>query len=99
MSSFNTSSVAADAISYGTNIFYQFWSYLLVCLATVGHSLSIYVFTRPALHSDPCVRYFLVSTISGILVVYLNAPLLICILQNSFIHSILGKVFHMIVKD
>ncbi|UJR18180.1 hypothetical protein I4U23_005080 [Adineta vaga] len=72
MSSLNTS---IAAINYSNSVFYQFWSYLLFCLGIVGHSLNFYVFTRPTLRSNPCVRYFLASTISGLLVTLINVLL------------------------
>ena len=75
MSSSNTSTVETDAIVNASRIFYQSWSYLLICLGTIGHSLSVYVFTRPTLRSNPCVRYFFAATISGLVVTWINLPL------------------------
>jgi hypothetical protein len=75
MSLSNASLAEINALNYANIIFYQFWSYLLVCLGTVGHSLNIYVFTRPKLRSNPCARYFLAAAISGIFVTIVNVML------------------------
>ena len=72
MSSSNATLAEINALNYGNIIFYQFWSYLLIGLGTIGHSLNIYVFTRPILRSNPCTRYLLAATISGIIVIYFN---------------------------
>lgn len=69
------SNAVGDAIINSSRIFYQFWSYLMICLGIIGHSLSVYVFTRPTLRSNPCVRYFLAATISGFFVTLVNVPL------------------------
>lgn len=75
MSSSNTTTMDTDAIKRTTVMFAQIWSYLLIFLGTIGHSLNIYVFTRPALRSNPCIVYFFASTISGISVTFINIPL------------------------
>ncbi|CAF1065049.1 unnamed protein product [Adineta steineri] len=75
MSLSNASLAEINALHYGNIIFYQFWSYLLVCLGTVGHSLNIYVFTRPILRSNPCTRYFLATAIAGSFVTTFNVLL------------------------
>ena len=67
--------VDVNSIRSGSLIFAQFWSYLLICLGTFGHLLNIYVFTRRKLRSNPCVRYFLASTLSGLFVTYINIAL------------------------
>ncbi len=83
MSSSNTSSSDVDAIKYTNSMFSQIWSLLLICLGTIGHSLNIYVFTRPRLRSTPCVRYFLASTLTGFGVTYVNVLLrLLQVLYN-----------------
>ncbi|CAF4373274.1 unnamed protein product, partial [Adineta steineri] len=64
MSSSNATLAEVNALNYGNSIFYQIWTYLLLCLGTIGHSLNIYVFTRPTLRSNPCTRYFLAATIT-----------------------------------
>ena len=75
MSSSAARDIDVNTIRYITTIFVQIWSYLLLMLGTIGHSLNIYIFTRPSLRSNPCVRYFLASSISGFLVVYVNVLL------------------------
>jgi hypothetical protein len=72
MSSSNASLDEINALRYGNMIFYQFWSYLLICLGTFGDSMNIYVFTRPVLRSNPCARYFLAAAICGLLVIPAN---------------------------
>jgi hypothetical protein len=75
MASSNTSTADVDKINWSSAMFIRVVSYLLICLGTVGHSLSIYVFTRPTLRSNPCSRYFLASTLTGFFVTYVNVPL------------------------
>ena len=53
----------------------EIWSICLFVFGVVGHTLNMYVFTRPKLMKNPCVRYFLASTLSGYLVVFLTIPL------------------------
>lgn len=55
-----------NALHYSTSMFLQIWSYLLIVLGTIGHSLNIFIFMRPTLRSNLCTRYFLASPISGI---------------------------------
>ncbi|CAF0726124.1 unnamed protein product [Adineta steineri] len=75
MSSSNTIATEADIIKADGIIFYQVWCYSMLTFGIIGHTLSIYVFTRPVLRSNPCSRYFLASTISGCFVVLINMPL------------------------
>jgi hypothetical protein len=82
MSSSNTSTSDVDSIIWRQTIFLKVSSYLLICLGTVGHSLSIYVFTRPTLRLNPCARYFLASTINGFFVTYVNVPMRL--IQNAY---------------
>ncbi|CAF0953639.1 unnamed protein product [Adineta steineri] len=72
MSLSNATLAEINALHYGNMIFQQFWSYSMVCLGIIGHSLNIYVFTRPTLRSNPCTRYFFAATISGILIIPTN---------------------------
>lgn len=62
--------------------------YLLIVLSTVGQSLNVYVFTRPTLRSNPCVRYFLAATLASILVTYVNG--LLRLLQNVYSIDMFG---------
>lgn len=75
MSSLNITIATLDAINNSACGFYQFWSYLMISLGIIGHSLSIYAFTRPTLRSNPCVRYFLAVTLCGLFVTLINTPL------------------------
>ncbi|CAF1411486.1 unnamed protein product [Adineta steineri] len=75
MSLSNATVAEINALRYGNMIFFEFWSYLLICLGIIGHSLNIYVFTRPILRSNPCTRYFLAVTITGSFVTIFNMPL------------------------
>ncbi|UJR17297.1 hypothetical protein I4U23_004192 [Adineta vaga] len=83
MSSSNTTTRAEiNAFIYANDVFSRFWSYLLICLGTTGHALNIYVFTRSILRSNPCTRYFLAATISGIFCTYINV--LLRLIQNLY---------------
>jgi hypothetical protein len=75
MSSTDTSFPDALVIYDNLTIFMKCWGFTAFILGTIGHSLSIYTFTRPTLRSNPCVRYFLASTISGYCVVLITVPL------------------------
>ncbi|UJR18047.1 hypothetical protein I4U23_004948 [Adineta vaga] len=72
MSLSNASRTEIDSLINANRIFYQVWSYLLIVLGTVGHVLNVCVFTRPTLRSNPCARYFLAASISGIFCIYAN---------------------------
>ncbi|CAF1367154.1 unnamed protein product [Adineta steineri] len=74
----NITSTNLDAISalkYSQNLFIQVWCFTMFSFGTVGHILSIYVFTRRSLYSNPCAKYFLASAIAGLIVVYTLVPL------------------------
>ncbi|CAF0732499.1 unnamed protein product [Adineta steineri] len=92
MSSSNTTTTEADIIKADGIIFYQVFCYSMLAFGIIGHTLSIYVFTRPVLRSNPCSRYFLASTISGCFVVLINMPLRLLQLGyniNIFTYSII----------
>ncbi|CAF1065007.1 unnamed protein product [Adineta steineri] len=72
MSLSNATLAEINSLHYGNIIFYQFWTYLVVCFGIIGHSLNIYVFTRPTLRSSPCARYFLAAAITSILFIMTN---------------------------
>ncbi|CAF1227478.1 unnamed protein product [Rotaria sp. Silwood1] len=94
MSSPNTSMVEAiNAMKQTISRFTQIWFFSLFIFGVIGHTLSIYVFTRRQFRSNPCTRYFLASTIFGCAVVYLTIPLrLLQTVYNVdvFIYSHLG---------
>ncbi|CAF0734527.1 unnamed protein product [Adineta steineri] len=75
MSLSNTTLAEINALNYDNRIFFQFWSYSLLCLGIIGHSLNIYVFTRPILRSNPCTHYFLAATITSGFMTIFNFPL------------------------
>ncbi|CAF0817229.1 unnamed protein product [Adineta steineri] len=92
MSSSNTITTEADIIKADGIIFYQIWCYSMFTFGIIGHTLSIYVFTRTVLRSNPCSRYFLASTISGSCVVMITIPLRLLQLRyniNVFTNSII----------
>ncbi|UJR12411.1 hypothetical protein I4U23_016588 [Adineta vaga] len=47
----------------------------MIPLGIVGHSLSIYIFTRPSLRTNPCTIYFLGATIFGIITSCFTLPM------------------------
>jgi hypothetical protein len=66
---------AISALRKNGILFIQIWSSIIFPLGFVGHVLSIYVFTRPTLRSNPCSQYFLASAISGMGIMCVNIPL------------------------
>ncbi|CAF1157025.1 unnamed protein product [Adineta steineri] len=66
---------AINALKYSQNLFIQVWCLTMFSFGTVGHILSIYVFTRRSLYPNPCAKYFLASAIAGLIVVYTLVPL------------------------
>ncbi|CAF1339425.1 unnamed protein product [Adineta steineri] len=77
MSSSNVSNVSAtvSAINEATMVYSRCWLFMMVALGMIGHSLSIYVFSRRTLRKIPCAKYFLASTVVGCCIVYGNLPL------------------------
>ena len=76
MSSANTSAAITIAeIKNNMILCIKIWSFCLFILGLIGHTLNIYVFTRPKFRFNPCTRYFLASTLSGYAVVCLIVPL------------------------
>ncbi len=71
----NTVAAAISALQQSRVLFIQVWSCALFGFGIIGHALSIYVFTRRSLRSNPCSQYFLVSAICGVVVVCINVPL------------------------
>jgi hypothetical protein len=57
----------ANNLNYIAMMFIRYYCYVVIPLGTVGHLLSIYVFTRPSLQSNSCSMYFLAATIFGLL--------------------------------
>ncbi|CAF0760563.1 unnamed protein product [Adineta steineri] len=75
MSLSNATIAEINALNYANEVFFLFWTFASIALGTVGHLLSIYVFTRPILRSNPCACYFLAATVTGLFVSYINLPL------------------------
>ena len=75
MSSSNSTLAEIAYINFINVTVSQVLGILLISLGLIGHSLNIYIFTRPILRDNPCVRYFLASTFSGMLSTYVNVPL------------------------
>ncbi|CAF1232434.1 unnamed protein product [Adineta steineri] len=77
MSSSNVSNVSAtvSAINEATMVYSRCWLFMMVALGMIGHSMSIYVFSRRTLRKNPCAKYFLASTVVGCCIVYGNLPL------------------------
>jgi hypothetical protein len=48
-------------------MFIRCYCLLMIPIGIIGHSLSIFVFTRRSLRSNPCVMYLLSATIFGLL--------------------------------
>ncbi|CAF3913316.1 unnamed protein product [Adineta steineri] len=65
MSLSNATMAEINALNYANEVFFLFWTFASIALGTVGHLLSIYVFTRPILRSNPCACYFLAATVTG----------------------------------
>ncbi|CAF1286564.1 unnamed protein product [Adineta steineri] len=66
---------AINAIQHSKILFIKVWLFTMFACGIVGHTLSIYVFTRRSLYSNPCARYFLASAMIGMTVVVISVPL------------------------
>lgn len=92
MASSNISTAAAIAdLKRNMILCIQIWSFCLFTLGLIGHSLNIYVFTRPKYRGNSCARYFLASSASGYAVVCLIIPLRllqICYQIDVFVSSV-----------
>ena len=73
----NTSNIdaAVSLFHWSLQIFVRCWCPIVFILGIIGHSLSIYVFTRPTLRLNPCARYFLASAIAGYFIILINIPI------------------------
>ena len=93
MSSSSNSSFSAAIADIKRNkiIYSQVWCFGFLIFGTIGHTLNIYIFTRPKFRSNPCVRYFLASTLFGYELVLIDIPLRMlqgCYNVNIFAYSI-----------
>jgi len=83
MSSSNTSfSEAIADLNRNMSLVVQIWTFVIFAFGIFGHSLNIYVLTRPKFRFNPCSRYLLASSISGYAVVCIIIP--IRLLQISY---------------
>jgi hypothetical protein len=77
--------LAANNLNYIAMMFIRCFCYIFIPLGTVGHLMSIYVFTRPALRINPCSRYFLAATIIGLLNTFYTLPMRM--IQSAFVNT------------
>lgn len=78
MSSFNITKdivSAANILNWQTTLFSRCFCIIMFILGFIGHSLNIYVFTRPIFYSVPCARYLLTSSIIGYFIIFVNLPI------------------------
>ncbi|CAF2969921.1 unnamed protein product [Rotaria sp. Silwood2] len=91
MPAVNISDSEVNAINATSIAFISIWCYLMIIFGLIGHILSIGVFTRPSLRSNPCSCYFLAATISAIGLVAINV--LLRLLQTVYkINIYMGSV-------
>jgi hypothetical protein len=69
MTSTNETDLQLEAkyINWIAMMFIRCYCFLMIPLGIIGHSLSIFVFTRRSLRASPCTMYFLAATIFGLL--------------------------------
>jgi hypothetical protein len=65
----------ANNLNYIAMMFNRCFCYVVTPLGIVGHLLSIYVFTRPSLVSNPCSRYFLATAVVGMMEACYTVPI------------------------
>ncbi len=83
----NISSILLEAnkLNYIAMMFIRCFCYIFIPIGTIGHLMSIYVFTRPTLRTNPCGMYFLAATIIGLLHTCYILPMRI--IQSGFIDT------------
>lgn len=64
-------------------IFIRCYCFVMIPLAIIGHILSIIVFTRPSLRTNPCVMYLRAATIFGVLSACIILP--IRLIQSGYV--------------
>jgi hypothetical protein len=57
----------ANNLNFISMMFIKYFCCLIIPPSVAGHLMSIYVFTRPSLRSNPCGMYFLSATFFGLL--------------------------------
>jgi hypothetical protein len=87
MSSSTVSSLVLEAnnLNYITMMFIRCYCYIAIPLGIVGHSISIYVFTRRTLRIVPCGRYFLAASIIRLLQTCYSLPMRM--IQSAFVDT------------
>ena len=66
-------------------MFIRCYCYVAIPLGAVGHLLSIYVFTRSSMRSNPCSRYLLAATTFGMMLTIYTVPMRL--IQSGFINT------------
>jgi len=75
----------ANYLDYISVLFVRCFIFIIIPFGTVGHILSIYVFTRSNLRSNPCSRYFLAASIVGMIHTCYTLP--IRLVQSSYVEK------------
>lgn len=97
-SSSNLSSLAIEAntLNYISMMFIRYFCCLIIPFGIIGHSMSIYVFTRPTLRSNPCSMYFLAATIVGMMDTCYVLPMRM--IQSAFVNTDPGAYLEIFCK-
>ncbi|CAF0832539.1 unnamed protein product [Adineta steineri] len=85
MSTISSLQLAANNLNYISMMFVRCYCVVVIPLGVVGHLLSIYIFTRPALRSNPCSMYFLAAAIIGLVDACYTLPMRM--IQSGFIDT------------
>jgi hypothetical protein len=77
MSSLNISNLQLEAnnLNYIAMMFIRCYCNVVIPFGIIGHSMSIYIFTRPTLRTNSCSRYFFAATIVGLLETCYSLPM------------------------
>ncbi|CAF4844960.1 unnamed protein product [Rotaria sp. Silwood1] len=75
----------ANNLNYIAMMFIRCFCFVVIPLGTVGHLMSIYVFTRPTLRSNSCSMYFLAASIVGLMHTCYILPMRM--IQSAFIDT------------
>ena len=75
----------ANELNYMAMLFIRCYGYIVIPLGVIGHSMSIYIFTRPALRVNSCSKYFLAATIVGLLDTVYTLPMRM--IQSGFVNT------------
>jgi len=85
MLSSNETNVDLEAkyVNWVGMMFIRCYCFLMIPLSIIGHSLSIFVFTRRSLRTNPCIMYFRAATVFGLLTSCFILPMRL--IQSGFI--------------